>query len=210
VELLEWWNLIFLLPAALAVLYMLLLAMGALSFEGLDVDFDAPGDADGIDLLGLLGLGRMPLSLLLVFFGLLWGIVWWLAVGFFRGIWPEPGVFIWPSLAVALVGALALTAVAARLLGPLMPRTESFGAGARELVGRLAETRYAVSEVAGTVQVHDQYGTLHEVPARVLPGEAAIPAGTRVVLWRFDETTGSYLVTQDDSFEAPARKLPAA
>jgi hypothetical protein len=210
VEILEWWSLIFLLPAAAAVLYMLMLAFGAMSFEGLDVDFDAPDDADGIDLLGLLGLGRVPLSLLLVFLGLLWGIVGWLAVSLFRGIWPEPGVFIWPSLAVALVGAIGLTAVAARLLGPLMPRTESFGAGARELVGRLAETRYTVSETAGTVQVYDQYGTLHEVPARVLPGEAAIAAGTQVVLWRFDDATGSYLVTQDDALVATGKRLPAA
>ena len=215
-ELLEWWNLIFLLPAAAAVLYVLLLAVGALPFDDMGLHFDAlgghldhdlPGDHD---LLGILGVGRVPISIVLISFSLLWGVIGWFAIRAFRPIWPEPGVFIWPSLLVALTGAAGLTRVLAKLLSRVMPGSESYGAGTRELIGRMAETRYPISPTGGSVQVYDQYGTLHEVPARVLADEALIPAGARVVLWRYDDATGSYLVTQDDALNGPGKSLPAA
>lgn len=215
-EILEWWNLIFLVPAALAVLYVLLLAVGALPFDDMGLHFDAdaghgghdlPGDHD---LLNILGVGRVPISVVLISFALLWGVIGWFATRAFQSIWAEPSVAFWPSLLAALVGSAGLTRVMTGLLSRLMPGTESYGAGSRELIGRLAETRYPVSATGGSVQVYDQHGSLHEVPARVLPGEAVIPAGARVVLWRYDDVAGSYLVTQDDALDGPGKRLPAA
>ncbi len=210
VELLEWWNLIFLLPAAAAVLYVLLLAVGALPFDDLGLDVDTHDADGGHDLLGILGVGRVPISVVFISFSLLWGVIGWFAMRAFRPIWPEPGVFVWPALLVALVGAVSLTRVMTRLLSRVMPGTESYGAGARELIGRMAETRYPISATGGSVQVYDQHGTMHEVPARVLADEAMIPAGARVVLWRYDDATGSFLVTQDDALNGVGTSLPAA
>ncbi|MFT4039334.1 MAG: DUF1449 family protein [Thermomicrobiales bacterium] len=211
-ELLEWWNLIFLLPALAAVLFVLLMAVGAMPMHDLGVDFHIDTDHDGgsNDLLSLFGLGRVPLSVILICFCLFWGAIGWYAVHRFSEIWPEPGVFIWPSLAVALLGAGVVTRLMAGVLGRIMPRSESYGAGARELVGRLAEARYPITAAAGTVQVYDQHGSLHEVPARVLPGEEPIPAGARVVLWRYDDVAGSYFVTHDDAFASLEGTAPAA
>lgn len=211
VEILEWWNLIFLLPAVAAVLYVLLIAAGAAPLDDAGVDFDADVDGDaGNDLLSVLGLGRVPLSLILISFCMLWGIIGWFAMRAFSTIWPEPTTFIWPSLVTALFGAALLTRLLTSLLGRIMPRTESYGAGARELVGRQAEARYAITATGGSVQVYDQHGSLHEVPARVLPGDAPIPAGARVILFRYDDVAGSYLVTQDDAFDSLMDGLPAA
>lgn len=209
-ELLEWWNLIFLLPAGIAVLYVLLLAVGALPFHDLGLDFDTHGGDGDHDLLGILGVGRVPISVVLISFSLLWGVIGWFAIRAIRSIWPEPNIFIWPSMLIALAGAGGLTRVMTRLLGRIMPGTESYGAGTRELIGRMAETRYPISTTGGSVQVYDQYGSLHEVPARVLTGEATIPARTRVVLWRFDDATGAYLVVQDDALNGMGKSLPAA
>lgn len=216
-NILEWWNLIFLLPALAAVFYVLLLAVGAAAVDhgghdfhvGHDLHAHVEGDAEH-DLLSVLGLGRVPLSLILVSFCMLWGVIGWFAVRAFSTIWPNPGTFVWPSIVTALLGAALLTRLMTSLLGRIMPRTESYGAGARELVGRLAEARYAITSAGGSVQVYDQHGSLHEVPARVLPGEASIPAGARVVLFRYDDVSGSYLVTQDDAFDSLMGGLPAA
>lgn len=222
VELLTWWNLIFLLPASAAVLYVLLLAVGALPFDDMGLHFDAhaghaghdlPGHHDlpgDHDLLGVLGIGRVPISIVLISFSLLWGVIGWFAMRGFRSIWPDPGIFVWPSLVIALFGAVGLTGVMTRLLGRVMPGTETYGAGARELIGRMGEARYPISASGGSVQVYDQHGTLHEVPARVLADEAMIPAGARVVLWRYDDATGSYLVTQDEALNGVGNRLPAA
>ena len=83
-------------------------------------------------------------------------------------------------------------------LGRLMPSTESYGASSSELVGRIADVRYALTESSGTVQLYDRYGTMYEVSARVMPGERPIPSGERVVLWRYDPAGGAYFAVQDD------------
>jgi membrane protein implicated in regulation of membrane protease activity len=202
-DLLQWWNLIFILPALAALLYLLLLSLGAVPGEGHDVDADHDWNHGDGDLfhgaLSLIGVGRVPLSLILMSLLLLWGFFGWLGNQIFGTVLPSPSLFIWPSLAVALIGSVAFTRVLARGLGRLMPATESYGAGARELIGRMADVRYPLTETTGTVQIHDQHGSMYEVPARVMPGEEAIPAGTRVVLWRFNEQDGAYFAVQDDA-----------
>ena len=225
-ELLQWWNLVFLLPAVAALLYLLLLAFGALPAEGHDGDVhvepgphvevhgahieihpsDLPDDiGHGADTdpfrgaLGLIGVGRIPLSLVLMSFFFLWGFFGWVANQVFSSVLPLPALFIWPSLAVALVGAGAFTRFLAVRLGRVMPSTESYGASSSELVGRIADVRYALTETSGTVQLYDRYGTIYEVPARVMPGESPIPSGARVVLWRYDGGEGAYFAVQDDA-----------
>lgn len=210
-EILQWWNLIFLLPGVAALLYLLLISLGAIPAEGHDLD---AGDAGHVELhghvdqpdgdpfhgvLSLIGVGRTPLSLILMSFAFLWGFFGWLGTRIFGNVLTAPELFVWPSLALALVGAGVFTRFVASGLGRVMPGTESYGAEARELIGRMADVRYPLTETTGTVQIYDQHGSMHEVPARVLPGESAIPAGTRVVLWRYDEQAGSYFAVQDDA-----------
>ena len=209
-ELLEWWNLIFVLPALVAVLYILLLAVGAVPMHDIGMDFHVDGDGGDHDFLNFLGLGRVPLALVLVTFCMLWGVIGWFANKAFGALWPEPSRFIWPSLAAAFVGAALVTTGLSRGLGRLIPRSMQPSTGARDLVGRLAESRYPISAASGTVQVYDQFGNLHEVAARVLPGEAPIAPGQRVILWRYDDTAGSYLVTQDDAVTGRGDRQPAA
>jgi len=165
-----------------------------------DLPDDLPTDTDPFrGALSLIGVGRIPLSLVLMSFFFLWGFFGWLANQVFGSVIVAPELFIWPSLAVALVGAGTFTRFFAVRLGRLMPSTESYGSGANELVGRIADVRYALTETSGTVQLYDGYGSMHEVPARVMPGDSAIPAGERVVLWRFDQRAGAYFAVQDDA-----------
>lgn len=222
-SLLQWWNLVFLLPALAAVLYLLFLALGAIPFEGHHIDLGHAGHLDLHDglahdhadgdpfhgALNLIGVGRVPLSLILLSFAILWGFFGWLGLRLFSMLFPAPEVSFWPALFFALVGAAVCTRLLASGLGRIMPGTESYGAEARELIGRMASVRYPLTESAGTVQIHDRHGSLHEVPARVLPGEATIPIGARVVLWRFDPENSVYFAGQDDALgESESLALP--
>lgn len=224
-SILAWWNLIFLLPALAAFLYLLLLATGTVAADSGDIDADIDADVDldagdvhGIEhaigeaapgpngaaqpgglghILSLVGIGRAPLSLLLISFSFLWGFVGWVANGIFGALLTSPRVFIWPSLLVALAASLVLTRLLANGLHRVLPATETYSVSNRQLVGRLASVRYAVSASAGSAQLYDDQGRMHEVPVRVLPGEAAIPARSQVVLWRYDAEANAFLVVPE-------------
>ena len=64
--------------------------------------------------------------------------------------------------------------------------------------------------VARLALLADAIAGQREVAARVLPGEAPIAPGQRVILWRYDDTAGSYLVTQDDAVTGRGDRQPAA
>ncbi len=220
-----WWNLVFLLPALAALLYLILLATGTVAGDtgdidaDMDVDLDVdadldPGELHGIEhavgdadsthpsglahVLSLFGIGRAPLSLLLISFSFLWGLIGWVANGIFSTFISSPAVFIWLSVAVALVVSLFLTRLLANGLHRFLPATETYAVSNRQLVGRLANVRYTVSDRNGTAQLYDDQGRLHEVPVRVLPGESPIPAHSTVILWRYDPVAEAFLVTPED------------
>src|SRR5688500_2668567 len=98
-----WWNLIFIVPFGLALLYLGVYAMSGFTFGEAEADFhadapdmdadaeiavDADADADGADLhadagshvpihiaaMSWLGIGRVPLSLVLMVLLMTWGL----------------------------------------------------------------------------------------------------------------------------------------
>jgi membrane protein implicated in regulation of membrane protease activity len=224
-DLLEWWNLIFLLPALAALLYLALLATGSVSTDGdVEAEFDADVDADldtdaevapthGIEhtlgaeqdhadsrfgeALSFLGFGRVPLSIILITFCFLWGFAGWATNTILSDALDRPAVFVIVSLAVATIVAVLGTRSLARGLARILPSTESYGSSERDLVGRLATVRDQITEHQGRAQLYDAHGTLQEVPARIKPGETEIPSRTEVLLLSYDRQHGVYYVLAD-------------
>jgi membrane protein implicated in regulation of membrane protease activity len=222
-DLLTWWNLIFLLPALAALLYLVLLASGTVDTghdlgADLDADVDVDADADTVpthdvehslgaehdhadsrfgEALGFLGFGRVPLSIILLTFCFLWGFAGWATNTILKGAVDQPAVFVWVSLAVATVVAVFGTRSLARGLARILPSTESYGSSERDLVGRLATVRDQITEHQGRAQLYDAHGTLQEVPVRIKPGETEIPSRTEVLLLSYDRQHGVYYVLAD-------------
>ena len=154
--LLDWQNLIFLLPMLAALAYTLLMAAG-LGFgdhgvavdHDLDVghDFDAGAEHDldtdhdashaghaasagaMASLLGLFGVGRAPLSILILSACVLWG-----AVGLALNVWLGTANMLRVSGLAALAAVLG-TRLLAEGLAALMPSEESYYTTREELVG---------------------------------------------------------------------------
>jgi hypothetical protein len=209
------WNLVFLVPAILAVGYLLLMATG-LGVDGdanpdLDLDLDGAGHGgSALDVLSLIGVGQAPLSLVLVTFALLWGFLGSVGLAAFGSLLGPSALVGWAALALALVGGGLLTRGVATLLGRFMPTTESYGQTQRQLVGRIATLRLPAGEAGGSAQLYDDRGTLYEVAVRTGPGEPALPSGSTVILWRYDEARGVYLVVQDEAIDAGAKAAVGA
>src|SRR5690606_98666 len=103
---------------------------------GTDVDADSdPTATKGVlESLAFLGVGRVPLSILLMVLLLTFGAIGFVVNQLARELMPEHLVWL-VSFPLGLGGSFALTSVIARSLSRWMPMTETSARRRRELVG---------------------------------------------------------------------------
>jgi hypothetical protein len=218
-ELVQWWNLLFVLPFVGALFYVLMLCVGAFPADH-GTDLDAHADTDiGMDshaelnhpvgvehvhdiepgllarALSFVGVGRVPLSIIVISFCLLWGFFGFTSNSLFRSVLP-PFLFVWVSLAVAFAVSIFLTRALAGLLSRVMPATETYAVSLEQLTGRWAEAITTIDETFGQAHVYDDAGTLHTVQCLVRRGEDPIPRDTQVLLLLFDKEQGVFLAAK--------------
>ncbi len=138
-------------------------------------------------LLALLGIGQVPITLLIGVFLFCWGAFGMTVNQILAGTMKYPAVYIWPSLGITFAGSFVVTRSMAAIIGRLLPGEETYAVTRFELVGSLGRVVHAISESTGTVDVKDLYGTVHRVQAKSEPGDQAIPSGSEVILVDYDE-----------------------
>ena len=172
------------LPFSVALLLMLMigaveaLGLGA-SAAHLDIDSDLDG---GGDLLGWLGVGRVPLLMLLVLFLAFFGLVG-LAIQQFAG-----PLTLWIAAPAAAAAALPLTGLGARGLGRIMPGDETTAISLDSLIGRRGTITIGTARRGSPAQarVRDMYGQVHYVMVEPYDDNQAIGEGEGVRLDRRD------------------------
>jgi hypothetical protein len=159
------------LPFSVALLVMLLIgiveAVG-LGLGALHLDVDADVDGGG-DLLAWLGVGRVPILMLLVVFLAVFGMVGITIQQLFGPLSP------WLASAVAGVAALPLTGIGARGLARIMPQDETTAVSLDSLVGKRGTITVGTARAGSPAQarVRDVHGQPHYV--MVEPHDAAHP-----------------------------------
>ena len=231
-----WWNLVFIAPFLLALVYLGVYAVSGLTFgdadadtdhdmdadadadsdadvdhdvdadmdadadmdhdvdadADADADHDADADTDGHDgggnssiltALSWLGVGRVPLSIILMVLLLTWG-----AIGFAVNVLCRPHVAqawqsaMW-SLPLAFIGSVLITSGVSKLVVRYVPLHESRARRRHELLGCVGEAVFTIEDSSGLVAVRDEDGNLFQVACRVAPpGATPIPKGSRVKL----------------------------
>lgn len=149
-----------------ALVLMLLIGAVQLIGFGLDADFvdgpdvDAP-DGD-LDVLSWLGVGRLPLLILLVLFLTVFGVLGLLGQQLAHDL---AGGFVsgWIATPAALVAALPLTGAAAAGLARVLPRDHTTAIDLDWLTGREARivTGRAVLGSPARARAEDQHGQAH-------------------------------------------------
>ena len=180
------------LPFAAALAVMLVLAaiqlVGLGDFFETDVDVDgdaaiSPGAIDG--LFTLLGIGRVPFTIWLALFLLLFAGIGVGVQSLAEGMAGAP-LDRWLAAALAGVGALPVTGVLARPLGAIMPQDETTAVPLDALLGRRAHITDGIARSGSPARarVRDYHGHPHHV--MVEPHEAAseLHAGDEVLLVR--------------------------
>ena len=239
-ELLSWWNLIFLIPLAVGILFAIGSSFG-IGGEGdhdidhdldmghdidmdhdlgvdhdvcvdHDVDHDIDGDMDhdhhggqgvldmtgkkvprhvpfGFRVLGLIGVGKAPMSIVLMCLNLIWG-----GTGMIMNLVFGP-LFLLVTIPVAAGSTIFLTGAFAALVGKLVPKMESYNVVATDLVGRFGEITLRTRTDFGRAMVVDQYGGRKWINCRSKEGELA--PRSKIVVASYDSGSNTYLVIPD-------------
>ena len=185
-------------PFAGALILMVILALvqvlGLADSFGADADVDleadidgdtalSPGLADG--LFSLIGLGRVPLTIWLALFLLLFA-------GFGIGIQQLAAGILgapfdpWLAGVLAGIAALPVTGALARPLGRLLPHDESSAVTIDTLVGRRARITDGVARSGSPARarVSDVHGHAHHVMVEPHDDDTELLAGDEVLLVR--------------------------
>ncbi|WP_369026338.1 OB-fold-containig protein [Qipengyuania sp. RANM35] len=178
-------------PFAAALVLMLALLVIQL-FGVLDIDIDVDADGDGalhagpVDgLLTLLGLGRVPLTIWLVVFLLLFAGV---GVGIQQLAESFTGAPLDRVLAAVLAagGAIPATSAIARPLGRILPQDETTAVDVGTLVGRRATITDGIARSGSPARarVQDIHGQAHHVMVEPHEQSSELHAGDEVLLVR--------------------------
>lgn len=217
-----WYNFPFLVALACSVLFALLQIIGGIGDHDADVDVhadahvdvhadvhadvhtdvehpDAHGDVDADGdvfgaILSVLGVGRVPLMLVLMAFLSTFGISGLIANLFIVDATTSyPGWAFVVVLLVSLMLGVVLGGRISRLFGRLAPDS-STAITLEQLVGRVGiVVSPSVSPTYGRVQVRDVYGSLHTVYA-VTASDTRIPEHNEVALLDYDAARRCFVV----------------
>ena len=168
------------LPFSVALLVMMMIgAVEALGLGASAVHLDLHADMDG-DLLGWLGIGRVPLLMLLVVFLALFGLAG-LAIQQFAG-----PLSLWIAVPGAAAAALPLTGLGARGLARIMPQDETTAISLDSLVGRRGTITIGTARRGSPAQarVRDVHGQSHYVMIEPNDDAHAVGEGETVLLVR--------------------------
>jgi membrane protein implicated in regulation of membrane protease activity len=170
------------LPFLVALLIMLMIgAVEALGLGASAVHLDVGADLDGGgDLLGWLGIGKVPLLMLLVVFLAVFGLAG-LAIQQFAG-----PLSLWIAVPGAAAAALPLTGLGARGLARIMPQDETTAVSLDSLVGRRATITIGTARRGSPAQarVSDIHGQPHYVMVEPYDDAHAVGEGETVILER--------------------------
>jgi hypothetical protein len=233
-----WWNLVFLVPLALALTYLAIYCVTGAMFDGADAgtevdtdvdadvsadaeidteidadadaDVDADSDADhdghhasgpGRSAMGALawvGVGRVPLSLVLMVLMLTWGFIGFITNQFLRDAASREWLIPLVSLPIAALGSLTATRLLTRAMSRLMPTEETYARRRRDLLGEVGEAIYPIDERFGMAAVRDDHGTLYHVPCRVDSGHPPVAKGAKVLLVSYETDRNIFHVMPDE------------
>ena len=196
------------LPFAVALALMLMI--GIVEAVGLGVgavDLDADVDADGGDLLAWLGLGRVPLLMVIVVLLALFGLIGITLQQAAAAMLGAPLSF-WLAAPAALVAALPLTGLAARGLARIMPQDETTAVSLESLIGKRATVTIGTARTGSPARagVRDAFGQMHYVMVEPTDERLAVGEGETVLLVRREGEIFIGLKEGQDLFEGVAAR----
>lgn len=191
--LLEPHNLPFAIAMGLMVLLALVQVLG-LGDWGMDADLDPeigpdadaslqPGMVEG--LLTLLGVGRVPLTIWLALFLLMFAGIGLSVQELATSLTGAP-LYSWLAAVIAAAAAVPVTGVLARPLGAILPKDHTTAVSTASLIGRRATITDGVARTGSPARarVRDIHGQAHYVMVEPHEQSSELHSGDEVLLVR--------------------------
>ncbi len=165
---------------------VLMLLIGVVQLIGLGGDFGADVHADG-DLLSWLGVGRLPLMMLLVVFLAVFGVVGLIGQQLLND-WFGLRLSPWIAVPGAAVVALPLTGFAAGGLAQILPHDETTAVPIDVLVGQRAQIIVGRATIGSPARARaeDHHGQAHYVMVEPNSADEQFEEGDTVLLVRLE------------------------
>lgn len=190
-NLLEWQNLIFVLPMVLALI-LLGLSMSGIGEHDSDIDHDVglehdvdmqsagnmPHDLSTTDvdhdtgpsvlsvMLSALGIGKAPLSILGFCWLMIFGFVGLVLNSVWQGAFGSINILVIISASIAFISSLTITSFLARGIYRFMPQTQTEVENLSDFINREAVVRFTVTTDSGTITLIDKYGNQQTLMAK--------------------------------------------
>lgn len=204
---LEWQNAIFTASIIFWMIYLFISLIGGGGSEhidvghGVDKDMDvhhglsSSHDGDGFNLLSYLGIGRCPISIVLMLLGVSWGFTGLVCNGIFDATKIIPPIlYFWVSAFMSLLVALPFTSYSSRLIAKIMPRKGTTAIELDSLVGRTGESSVTIDSKSGRTRVLDVYGSQHNIYCKTSLEDSEIPPNTKVLILSRMSGNGMFVV----------------
>ena len=184
-------EVLFGVPLLIGVLLVFGAALGLAGFES-DVETSAETEADGEGLGSVLGLGRVPLGVVVMLLTLLFGAAGMMSFAV-ASVWLSPPLALLVAWLSGAFFSLYGTRASSRLLARLVSSVETYASAKIDLVGEPGTVLVVLGPDEVVLRVVDRGGAELRVrgltAARVQPGEA-------MLLTHFEKTRDAYRVEQ--------------
>ncbi|MEW6730444.1 MAG: hypothetical protein AB1489_03800 [Acidobacteriota bacterium] len=214
----EWHYLPFIIPLLFSLIMILLSQLVGLanSLDG-DINHDlhqdahhdltktAGGPGETWNILSLFGIGKVPLSVLTLSMGLVWGVSGFIANLLFQRVLPVLSAFL-VALAVALVSTLTLAYLISRIFLFLSPPEENGARKEVSLLGEIGIVQSSISTESGIVLVRSGNDSFR-VSCRIQAGESIIKAGESVQLIAYEPSQNLFYAHAITAEEPPKPRI---
>lgn len=173
------------LPFAVALLLMLMIgAVEAIGLGASAAHLDVHADSDA-DLLGWLGVGQVPLLMLIVVLLALFGLIGISLQQLAAGLLGAP-LSPWLAAPIAFLASLPLLGISARALARIMPGDETTAVSLDTLIAKRATVTVGTARRGSPAraQVRDVHGQTHYVMIEPNGDDQSIAEGETVLLVR--------------------------
>jgi len=152
-------------------------------------------------MLEMLGVGRVPVTVVVMMASLLFGGTGIILNRILASLNLPAALYGAAAVGGALVMTAALTGWATRLLGRIMPTTETYVVTRHDFAGCTGKLLLPADATSGYAQVKDREGNVHNIKCRTVG--AALAKGQEILVVEYDDETKTYVVDANPVLEPP-------